>query len=234
VYTKKLLFILSLCVLSLGLAFTLFTHKGVKPEPGEVYARSLGTLSDAGPLDDLSPEVKSSLPHFHRVNENYTRGSKPAGEGVRTLRRLGIKAILDLRSAYDHTDEVRAEAERLGLTYYRLPLSVWYGPSDAEAKKFLSLVSDRCRGPFFVFCSDGIHRTGEMSAIYRIERDRWEVGRALKEMDEIGFSPYYYALRNYVWTYARKFRPEAVPRTARRIIPTDEWDRKQDRQSGLR
>jgi hypothetical protein len=39
----------------------------------------------------------------------------------------------------------------------------------------------------------------------------------LDEADELGFNPYYYTLRSYVWDYARKFRPDAVPATSRRV-----------------
>ncbi|HKG20675.1 MAG TPA: tyrosine-protein phosphatase [Blastocatellia bacterium] len=228
-YTKKFLLALLLSVLPLGIATSALIRKGPGHPAAKGAHESPGKAANAGPLDDLSPEVKSGLPHFYRLNESYTRGAAPSGEGVKTLQRLGIKTLVDLRSNHDHTEEIKAEAEVLGLSYHRVPLSVWYGPSDSEAKEFLSIVADRSRGPFYVFCSDGMHRTGEMSAIYRIDREQWKIGRALKEMDEIGFKSYYYALRNYVWTYARKFRPEAVPPTARRLIPLDEWDHHTDR-----
>jgi protein tyrosine/serine phosphatase len=147
------------------------------------------------------------------------RGSQPAHGGIDALRRLGVKAVVDLRSIYDHTDDVGVAAERAGLRYHWLPLSVWNPATDKEAKEFVSLVTDESKGPFYIFCSDGIHRTGEMSAIYRVVHDQWTVDQALKEMDELGFNPYYWSLRNYVWTYARKFRPAAVPRTGRRLSP---------------
>jgi protein tyrosine/serine phosphatase len=156
---------------------------------------------------------------FRRLNENYMRGSQPAHGGIEVLRRLGAKAMVDLRSTYDHTDEIGVAAELAGLRYYWLPLSVWNPPTDKEAKDIITLVTDESKGPFYVFCSDGLHRTGEMSAIYRVVRDKWTVEQALKEMDELGFNPYYWSLRSYVWTYARKFRPSAVPHTGRGLGP---------------
>jgi protein tyrosine/serine phosphatase len=122
---------------------------------------------------------------------------------VELLAELGVKTLVDLRSKYDRTPGVEAEAERSGLQYYWLPLSVWDPPSDAQTAEFLSVATDQARSPVFVFCTDGVNRTGEMTAIYRINHDGWNVEQALKEMDEAGFSPYYYSLRNYVWTYAR-------------------------------
>jgi protein tyrosine phosphatase (PTP) superfamily phosphohydrolase (DUF442 family) len=171
------------------------------------------------PLDENSAEVTASLPLFRRLNQDYIRGSQPAHGGIETLRQLRVKTVVDLRSAYDHTVDVGLAAERAGLRYYWLPLSVWNPPTDKEAKEFVSVVTDKMNGPFYVFCSDGLHRTGEMSAIYRLVHDSWTVEQALKEMDELGFNPYYWSLRNYVWTYARKFHPGAVPPTGRGLRP---------------
>ena len=173
-------------------------------------------------LDEKSAEVQVSLPLFRRLDENYMRGGEPARGGLGVLTRLGVKTILDLRSDYDYTDEIKVAAERSGFIYRRLPLSVWNPPTDKEANEFVRIVTNKVEGPFFVFCSDGIHRTGEMSAIYRIMENRWDIDKALAEMDEAGFTPYYYNLRNYVWTYARKFRPSAVPATGRRLSPIEQ------------
>ncbi len=175
-----------------------------------VPAAAYPNLLEARP-DDKSAEVTATLPLFHRLDENYMRGSQLAHGGIETLVRLGTKTIVDLRSVYDHTDEIGVAAERAGIRYYWLPMSVWNPPTDAQAKEFISVVTDKSKGPFFVFCFDGVNRTGGMSALYRIAQHKWTVERALKEMDEMGFNPYYYTIRSYVWTYARKFEPSAVP-----------------------
>jgi hypothetical protein len=157
--------------------------------------------------------IRASLPLYQRVNSDYCRGSEPAHGGIETLLSLGVRSLVDLRSPYDRSEELKIAAERAGLSYYWLPLSVWDPPTDEQSNEFITLVTDKSKGPFFVFCTDGLHRTGEMTAIYRLVNDNWEIGRALKEMDEVGFSPYYYSLRNYVWKYARKYRPNSVPKT---------------------
>lgn len=172
-------------------------------------------------LGETSGEVAATLPLFHRVDENYARGSQPLRGGIATLNRLGVKAVVDLRSIYDHTDDVRTAAELAGLAYYWIPMSVWTPPTDEEANRFVSLVTDTTKGPFFVFCADGLNRAGEMTAIYRVARSGWTVEKALDEADKLGFNPYYYTLRSYVWDYARKFRPSAVPPAARRVVPSE-------------
>jgi len=172
-------------------------------------------------IDESSAKIAATLPLFHRLDENYLRGSEPKHGAIETLTQLGVKTIVDLRSIYDHTDEIGLAAERVGIRYYWLPMSVWNPPTDEQAKEFVSVVTDKTKGPFFVFCFDGLNRAGEMSAIYRLAEHKWSVERALEEMDEWGFNPYYYTLRNYVWTYARKFHPSAVPLKGRRLSPAE-------------
>ena len=212
---KRKKFLLATIVLATFIAIgiiTLASGRGsssanVTPSSGATRAR----------LDERSAEVKVTLPLFHRLSESYMRGSVPLSGSIEVLKRLGVKALVDLRSIYDHTQEIGIAVERAGLRYFWLPMSVWNPPTDEEANRFVTVVSDESVGPFYVFCADGLNRTGEMTAIYRIARDGWSVEQALKEMDDAGFNPYYYTLRNYVWTYARKFRPEAVPPQARRL-----------------
>ena len=172
-------------------------------------------------LSDDSAEVTASLPLFHRVSDLYTRGAQPNHGGVIVLSRLGVKTIVDLRSEYDHTDDASRAAARLGLAYHWMPMSVWEPPTDIQTAEFLKLVTDSSKGPFFVFCADGVNRTGEMTAIYRVAHDHWNVEQALKEADDAGFGPYYWNLRQYVWTYARKFQPVAVPKEGRALSMTE-------------
>jgi protein tyrosine phosphatase (PTP) superfamily phosphohydrolase (DUF442 family) len=169
------------------------------PPPPDTVDRA----ADARSVDVNSGLVKASLPLFRLVGSEYLRGAQPARGGVDVLGRFGVKTIVDLRSKYDRTPAIAAEADQAGLAYYWLPLSVWDPPTDAQTAEFLAVVADKSRCPVFVFCTDGVNRTGEMTAIYRMTHDGWNVDQAVKEMDDAGFSPYYYSLRNYVWAYAR-------------------------------
>ena len=214
---KKLL--LTAIIVAGSFAVAISTIGFSSSSPAEIKSTEESPANRAESLDNAVGEVAATLPLFHRVDNNYGRGSQPARGGISTLSRLGFKTIVDLRSIYDHTDDVKETAEIAGLAYQWMPASVWNPPTDDEANRFVSLVSDTAKGPFFVFCADGLNRTGEMTAIYRVAHSGWSVEKALDEADEAGFNPYYYTLRNYVWDYARKFRPSSVPRTGRRFVP---------------
>lgn len=212
-------FLLTAIVTAAALAIAISTIVSSKSSPAESIS---GNASRGEPrLADTAGEVAATLPLFHRVDENYVRGSQPLRGGIGTLTRLGVKTLVDLRSIYDHTDDVKVAAEAAGLGYEWVPMSVWNPPTDEEANRFVSVVTDTTKGPFFVFCADGLNRIGEMTAIYRVAHSNWSVEKALDEADELGFNPYYYTLRSYVWDYARKFRPSAVPPTGRRVSPME-------------
>lgn len=219
-YQKKFSIVVIIAIAAIAVVVTKIVL-GNSSAPKKSTPTAASASDRETPPDDKSAEVTVTLPLFHRLDENYMRGSQPMHGGIETIRRLGAKTIVDLRSIYDHTDELGVAAERAGIRYYWLPMSVWNPPTDEQAKEFVSVVTDKSKGPFYVFCFDGLNRTGEMSAIYRIAEHKWSVEQALKEMDEMGFNPYYYTLRNYVWTYARKFQPSAVPQNARRLSPDE-------------
>jgi protein tyrosine/serine phosphatase len=210
---KKVLLATSIAAAALAIAVsTIAFSNGSPDESGSLSSRG-------GHINVMAGEIASTLPLFHQVDENYFRGSQPSRGAIGTLKQLGVKTIVDLRSIYDHTEDLKSSAQIAGLRYEWVPMSVWNPPTDAEANRFVSLVTDTARGPFFVFCADGLNRIGEMTAIYRVAHDKWTVEKALAEADELGFNPYYYSLRSYVWDYARKFRPSAVPPTGRRVSP---------------
>jgi protein tyrosine phosphatase (PTP) superfamily phosphohydrolase (DUF442 family) len=215
VYHKKFLLVLIITTAALAIGVsTIVVSKG-----SPVHWSS--ATSRAEVVEVTTGEIAATLPLFHRVDENYFRGSQPLRGGIGTLNRLGVKTLVDLRSIYDHTYDVKTAAEIAGLAYEWVPMSVWNPPTDDEANLFVSLVTDTSKGPFFVFCADGLNRIGEMTAIYRVAHSKWTVEKALGEADELGFNPYYYTLRSYVWDYARKFRPSAVPATGRRLSPLE-------------
>lgn len=61
----------------------------------------------------------------------------------------------------------------------------WLDPYQLEA--FYRLVDEPANHPIVVHCMGGRHRTGTLSALYRLEYDRWTVDDALREMYSFDF-----------------------------------------------
>lgn len=60
-------------------------------------------------------------------------------------------------------------------------------PTAAQLAQFLSLVNDPASQPVYVHCVGGRHRTGVMTASYRMTHEGWTADQAFKEMKQCTF-----------------------------------------------
>lgn len=132
--------------------------------------------------------------NFAKVNGTYYRGGQPDGRDYADLAGLGVKTIIDLQNNGDSREA--SAAARAGLTLLRVPMSSTSVPSKAQIETFLRLVNDPANQPVYVHCKGGRHRTGIMTAIYRMAREGWTADRAYDEMLEYDF--------DYGWGHGRQ------------------------------
>ena len=126
------------------------------------------------------------IDNFARVNDNYFRGAQPEGRDYADLRALGVKTIVDLTD--DDTDAREPGIVRsLGMTFVAIPMSTHETPSAGKIAKFLAIVNDPANQPVYVHCVGGRHRTGVMTAVYRMTDEGWDANRAFAEMKQYKF-----------------------------------------------
>ena len=157
-----------------------------------------------------SANPKTSIKNFGCVSEKFYRGAQPEGRDYKDLSAMGIKMVVDLQREGD-ADEKRL-VEAAGMKFVRIPMSDKSWPSAQAADQFLALVNDPANQPVFVHCRGGRHRTGAMTAIYRITNDGWTADRAFAEMKqydfEYGFG--HGTLRDYVYNFYNKMDHKGV------------------------
>ncbi len=148
--------------------------------------------------------ASSSAPginNFHEINEKVYRGAQPTPDGLNYLATLGIKVVLDLR---EHDERSLAE-ERVvtaaGMRYVNIPMTGLTPPTQTETNMILTLLEDPAAGPVFVHCKRGADRTGAVIAAYRIDHDRWDNARALKEAMANGMSRLEVLRQKYIRTF---------------------------------
>src|SRR5262249_45566566 len=136
-----------------------------------------------------------------RINDNYYRGAQPEGRDYKDLAALGVKTVIDLTKD-GHADE-QGRVEGAGMKFFRIPMTTSERPSDAAVRQFLSLVNDPANQPVFVHCQGGRHRTGIMTAVYRMTQDGWNADRAYSEMKRFKFEgfPGHPTLKKFVFEY---------------------------------
>ncbi len=162
-----------------------------------------------------------ALPNFHQINAQLYRGAQPKAGGLAQLARLGVKTIINLRGADEHTRAEEQEARALGMTFYDVALPGFSRPADTAVEHVLGLIADPQLQPVFIHCKRGADRTGTIIACYRIMHDQWTAQRALAEAKRDGMSWLERGMKHYVKDFARRHATPAEPpaKTISRLWP---------------
>lgn len=131
------------------------------------------------------------------------RSAQPTEFGLWYLKhRYGLKTVVslqlhDFRLYHGWFDFGSADgepeasyAESIGLRHVQWPMGDeqgWPWPDAWELEEFFHLVDDAEARPILVHCMGGRHRTGTLSALYRLEYDRWSPDAAIAEMHTFQF-----------------------------------------------
>jgi tyrosine-protein phosphatase SIW14 len=121
------------------------------------------------------------IDNFGRVSPVYYRGAQPDGSDYAALATIGVKTVINLTS-YDASSDEPALAQRAGLKYVQIPMTTHEPPTPDKLATFLRIVDDPASQPVFVHCVGGRHRTGVMTAVYRMARHGWTADQAFREM----------------------------------------------------
>ena len=147
------------------------------------------------------------IDNFGQVNDHYYRGARPEGNDFHALATLGVKTLIDLAEEGDRAEEANAKAA--GMHFVRIPMSTRKAPSAETIAQFLALVNDPANQPVYVHCIGGRHRTGVMTAIYRMTVDGWNASRAWSEVKQYKYGAEFLhpEFKDFISTYV----PAPVP-----------------------
>ena len=151
-----------------------------------------------------APQETPPIRNFLRVNKEFCTGGQPRNEHLAKLKEEGVRAIINLRPPGEHrAEEEKAEAERLGLRYFNIPV-VFREPKEEQVTEFLKLTDDEANRPAFIHCTGAI-RVGAFWMIRRVLRDGWSIEEAEKEAEQIGLreAPH---LNEFVRAYIEKHK----------------------------
>jgi protein tyrosine/serine phosphatase len=148
-----------------------------------------------------------SFRNLHAVKPRvlYRSGQMTKDGLLRALHELNIGTLVNLRardyeSKNDTTSWEAELCEKNFVQFVSIPLgspehSQKVTPQAAHhiineaAEKFLEVLNnpEAYPRPILVHCLSGVHRTGVMVALYRIEEEGWSKERALAEMKDMGY-----------------------------------------------
>jgi hypothetical protein len=170
-----------------------------------------------------------SYTHAKRLREVapgklYRSGAMTADGFAEAIARYHFRLIINLQDelpnpelsqSYFGWKKVREKefCESLGVRYVFLPpdiLSRRKVPQERPRAidQFLELLANPTNYPILIHCRAGLHRTGVMTAVYRMEYDGWTPAEALRELKANGFGEFPATSANdyivqYLLTYRR-------------------------------
>jgi protein tyrosine phosphatase (PTP) superfamily phosphohydrolase (DUF442 family) len=168
-----------------------------------------GAAAPAGVLAVNLSRVR--IDNFGQVDQHYFRGAQPKGHDYADLAAAGVKTLINLTS--DDADATeRSMAASAGLKYFQIAMTTHQPPTTAQITQFLQVVTDPANQPVYVHCVGGRHRTGVMTAVYRMVNG-WTADRAFQEMKHYKFGADF--LHPEFKTFVYAYRPDGAQLAAR-------------------
>ena len=187
----------------------------------------LAVLATAGCAAGYFGFWHAQLKRFQVVREGVLyRSGQPSEFGLRHLvEHRGVRTVLSLQ-LYDFRlyrgwlDPGQPDGERESQYVAALgarPLQWAMGEEKSwpwltpwQFEEFFRLFDDPANLPVIVHCQGGRHRTGTISALFRLEYDRWPVERALAEMYSFKFGGAIRLQEHNLRTYLPRPRPSSA------------------------
>ncbi len=166
-----------------------------------LHAPAFGQTTAAGVK---TPDI--TIYNFAKVNDDYYRGGQPIGDHYAQLAALGVKTVINLTNADDGRENEQALVEQHGMTYLNIPMKTRKPPTGEEIATFMAAVA--ADGAVYVHCVGGRHRTGVMTAVYRMTKDGLTGEQAFKEMKQHKYGP------DFLHPEFKKFVHKYDPKTA--------------------
>jgi tyrosine-protein phosphatase SIW14 len=159
----------------------------------------------------------------------YRSGQMTEDGFEQAVRDLGIRTVInvqneipdpDLRRSFlnGHTVSEQELCRRLGVRYVLLEPDL-VPPSKVPPERpqviepFLALMDDPANYPILIHCKAGLHRTGVLVALYRMEYDGWTASAAIEELKDNGFGDAAATTANqYIKQYITTYPPRRCGR----------------------
>lgn len=142
------------------------------------------------------------IDNFGKVNANYYRGAQPKGHDYADLAALGVKTVIDLTDDDSEASEP-AMVKGAGMQSVKIPMSTHEPPTPDQLSQFLKIVNDPANQPVYVHCVGGKHRTGVMTAAYRMTNEGWSANKAFSEMKQYKYGADFLhsEFKHFVYSY---------------------------------
>lgn len=166
-----------------------------------------------GPVAALATEVTAPLPagvraseHLYHLNglanvgrvaPGVYRGAQPGKSGYATLKAMGVKTVIDLRT----TASEKSEVEAAGMKAVAIPMEMSRDGLKEKVDRVVALMADPANQPVYVHCRHGQDRTGIVVAAFRMKEQGWSLEDAEAEMQSFGFNDIWINFKEFIRRY---------------------------------
>ncbi len=175
--------------------------------PGFIFA---GNGAPADPAAAVLPDgahastrIHGTLPGLANVGKvapGVYRGAQPDAAGYATLKKLGIKTVINLRTSASEKKAV----EEAGMRSIEVPMEMSTDHLAAKVDRVVALMADPANQPVFVHCRHGQDRTGIVVAAYRMKVEGWRLADAEAEMQAFGFNDVWVNFKHFIRKYGEQ------------------------------
>jgi protein tyrosine/serine phosphatase len=130
------------------------------------------------------------------------RGAAVGKDGYATLKALGVKTVIDLRT----TENERKQVEAAGMTAIAIPIEMSRDGLKEKVDRVVALMASTANQPVYVHCRHGQDRTGIVIAAYRMKQQGWSQVAAETEMQAFGFNDVWVNFKKFIRRYGADLR----------------------------
>lgn len=176
--------------------------------PQSSIAAKIGSTANNAALAHLPPAARVSehiygalpgLVNVGRVAPGVLRGAQPEAEGYATLRKMGVRTVINLRPS----DSEKKAVEAAGMRSIEVSMEMLRDGLKEKVDKVVALMADPANQPLFVHCRHGRDRTGIVVAAYRMRVEGWSLAEAEAEMQAFGFNDVWVNFKRFIRKYAQ-------------------------------
>jgi tyrosine-protein phosphatase SIW14 len=167
----------------------------------------------------------------------YRSGCMTASGLEKTLKTHGIRTVINLmeeapdpdlpahyfaRRTVKESELCRKHGTRyVNIVVKYLPRNASRHEQPATIERYLEVMDDPNSYPVLIHCKAGLHRTGVLVGVYRMEYEGWTKHQALAEIRKNGFGDFASTSANdYIRQYILDYRPHRRPELIGERLPS--------------
>jgi uncharacterized protein (TIGR01244 family) len=152
----------------------------------------------------ITKEEVPGIRNLSRLETTVACAGATEVDAIPNVKKMGFVSMINLRQASEpgaNVPQAEAAAKAAGLKYIHIPMDA-AAPDPAVADRFLDAIKQPGNQPAYIHCASA-NRAATMWFIKRVQIDRWEADRAMKEAEALGLAsaPLKQFATNYVNTH---------------------------------